>query len=310
MLVSVIVCTYNRCVSLAETLEALMRQQVRADTPWELIVVDNNSKDATRQTVERFRSRPCGPEVRYAFEGRQGLSHARNHGLNLARGELVLFTDDDVIPEPGWVQTVADSMRDSGCDACGGFIAPIWEKQPPAWLTERFYGFLALKPDSDGPRPIRSDEEPPFGANMAFRREVFDRVGGFDPALGRTGTVLAAGEESDLFRRIIAGGGSVMYFPQARVHHKVEAFRVRKQYFRRWRYQGSRNSARSAGIEGSRKIRGVPLYLLTQLARSAVRTVGYHLSRPADEAFRQEMIVCHFLGLIAGLLDRSRSEGT
>ncbi len=305
MEVSVVVCTYNRCASVAETIAALSRQVVRTDTRWELIVVDNNSTDRTRETVGQLASEPGSPEIRYAFEAQQGLSHARNHGIALARGELILFTDDDVIPEPDWVQTVADAMRDCGCDACGGYIAPIWEAEPPAWLTERFYGFLALKPDPNGPRILSAEEELPFGANMAFRREVFERVGLFDPGLGRMGNVLAGGEESDLFRRILGSGGSVMYFPQARVHHKVEAFRTRKRYFRRWRFQGSRNLASRGGIRGSARLNGVPLYIFGQLGRSVARALRYRISRPADEAFRQEMIVWHFLGLIAGSWGRS-----
>lgn len=308
MLVTAIVCTYNRCASLAETLGALIGQRVRPDTRWELLVVDNNSTDGTRETVERLASSVKNLDVRYAFEQRQGLSHARNHGVRLAKGEFVLFTDDDVIPEPNWVQTVADSLREYRCDACGGYIAPIWETAPPPWLTDRFYGFLALKPDPSGPRRVSAAEEPPFGANMAFRREVFDRIGLFDVTLGRSGAVLAGGEESDLFRRVLAAGGVVMYFPEARVHHKIEASRLHKRYFRRWRFQGSRTLASRGDVSGSRRLYGVPYYLFGQLVHAAWRALQHRISRPADEAFRQEMIVWHFLGLIAGSWGRSRSE--
>jgi glycosyltransferase involved in cell wall biosynthesis len=301
---SVLVCTYNRCGSLLDTLRALGKQAVREDTAWEIVVVDNNSADATRATVGHFAATHPGLRVQYVFEGEQGLSHARNKAISIARGDLLLFTDDDVLPASDWVQTMVDVMAQWRCDACGGYIEPIWEMRPPRWLTERFYGYLALKTDLDGPRLLGPSEDPPFGANMAFRRDVFQRVGLFDVSLGRKGSVLAGGEEWDLFRRVVQAGGCVLYAPHARVRHKVEAFRVRKRYFRRWRFQASRSLARRSAPAGERRVAGVPLYLFRQLVNAALKTMRYAVSRPADETFRQEIIVWHFLGLIAGARDR------
>lgn len=295
---SIVVCTYNRADSLAHTLDCLKKQQLRADIDWEVIVVDNNSKDSTRTTVEAAMS--GFPELHYEFEGRQGLSHARNHGIDVASGDIVLFTDDDVCPEPDWVQVILDSMTKHGCDACGGYIAPVWEKQPPVWLTERFYGFLAIKTDTVE-RQIMSASDTPFGANMAFRRELFARHGAFDVTRGRMGNVLASGEDGELFERILNGGGKVMYFPRARVHHRVEAFRVEKAYFRRWRFQTSRNIAQNRGLAGERRLFNIPLYVFPQCMRAMARMLWGHLTQPRDEAFNREIVVFHFLGLIQGL---------
>jgi glycosyltransferase involved in cell wall biosynthesis len=303
---SVIVCTYSRCASLLDTLHVLSRQSVRPDIFWELILVDNNSRDDTRDVVHAFEQDNLDLKIKYVFEGKQGLSHARNTGISLAEGTFVLFTDDDVLPEANWIQTIVDCMETFRCDGCGGYIEPIWEKNPPAWLTERFHGYLALRTDTAGPRPVDASDDPPFGANMAFRRDVFERVGLFDVALGRKGAVLAGGEEWGLFRRVLKNGGSVMYVPQARVRHKVEAFRVTKGYFRRWRFEASRNLAQGSPIGGARRLAGVPLFLFRQLATAAVQTLRYRLLRPSDEAFRQEIIVWHFLGLIAGTWDHKR----
>lgn len=302
---SVVVCTYNRCESLAETLQALGALEVPADWRWELIVVDNNSRDDTRATVERFRASRPDLAVRYEFEARQGLSHARNRAIAAARGEWLVFTDDDVLPAPDWLALLVQGMRTHGCSAAGGYIAPLWLATPPRWLTERFYGFLAVKTDTEGPREVRRHDEMPFGASLAFRREVFNDVGAFDPLLGRMGNKLAGGEEIDVLMRIVERGGRVMYFPQARVRHKVEAFRLEKRYFRRWRYQCSHAEAASWPAPSGRHWQGVPLYLFPQLLRAIALTVKMHLTRPADEAFRQEMIVWHFLGLIKGLRQRA-----
>lgn len=302
---SVIVCTYNRCASLAETLEALAAQAVPAAFEWELIVVDNNSRDATRATVERFAVAKPGLRVRYRFEGRQGLSHARNHGIDAATGEFVVFTDDDVLPAPDWLATLVGGMRRFDAAAAGGYIEPLWQAQPPPWLTERFYGFLALRTDAVGPREVHDEAEMPFGASLAFARRIFSQVGVFDPALGRKGQVLAGGEETDMLMRVVALGARVMYFPEARVRHKVEAFRLTKSYFRRWRYQCSMNEAAALPV-GGRNLCGIPLYLFAQLAKAVLKTFRMHVTHRKDEAFRQEMIVWHFLGLIRGPRRRQR----
>ncbi len=296
---SVVVCTYNRCESLAETLDAIAMQQVPPGFGWELIVVDNNSHDATPDTVKRFAAGHPSLNVHYLFEGQQGLSHARNRGIATATGEFLLFTDDDVLPASDWLQSLVQGMREHDCSAAGGLIEPLWLAPPPPWLTERFHGFLALRTDSGGPREVRTEESMPFGASLAFRRDVFAQIGTFDPRLGRKGTVLAGGEEIDVLMRVVAQGGRVMYFPDARVQHKVEAFRLTKPYFRRWRFQCSRNEAASLPASG-RRIGGVPLYLLSQLMRAVWKSIVMRAMAPADAAFRQEMIVWHFLGLVSG----------
>jgi glycosyltransferase involved in cell wall biosynthesis len=298
---SVVVCTYNRCASLAETLEAIGAQQVPAGWRWEFVVVDNNSRDATRATVEAFAAARPDLTVRYCFEPKQGLSNARNHGISVARGEFIVFTDDDVLPAPDWLATLVQGMRERGCDAAGGYIEPLWQAERPPWLTERFHGFLAVRTDPQGPKEVAQEEDMPFGANLAFRRAVFDEIGLFDPHLGRKGNVLAGGEEIDVLMRIVRRGGRIVYFPQSRVKHKVEAFRLSKRYFRRWRFQCSRNEAAMLEIPRGRSLFGVPLYIVRQLAAAAWKTVAFTLREPADIAFRQEMIVWHFLGLADGL---------
>ena len=305
---SVIVCTYNRSASLQLTLNALQVQSVKDDIDWEVLVVDNNSTDDTRSVVERFAA--TFPRVRYSREPRQGLSFARNHGIASARGKILLFTDDDVRPEADWVQRIVDGMTQSGCDACGGYIAPVWEVQPPSWLTERFYGFLAIRTHQHEDFRITQTSDAPFGANMAFRRTVFDNGDAFDVTRGRKGSVLASGEDGEMFERLLARGATVMFFADAKVHHRVEGFRVTKRYFRRWRFQTSRNIAQSRGVAGERRFLGIPRYLFPQFARAVMNAVKARMTQPEDEAFHREIIVWHFLGVMHGLLrNRNRAGG-
>lgn len=300
---SIIVCTYNRAESLRDTLKALRALQAAPARSWEVIVVDNNSHDHTKAVVEDVRK--TWPRLRYEFEGAQGLSHARNNGIACARGEVILFTDDDVLPESEWLEATLVGMTKYGADACGGYIAPIWESPPPPWLTGRFYGFLAVRTDRTDDYPITDAVSAPYGANMAFRRSVFDRVGLFDTNRGRKAAVLASGEDGEMFERILAVGLKVVFLGGSRVHHKVESFRVTKRYFRRWRFQNSRNIAQSRGLDGSRRLFNIPMYLFPQFLRAIGRMAWGHLTKARDEAFHREIIVFHFLGLMQGLF-RSR----
>ena len=296
---SIIVCTYNRAESLCDTLGALKAQQPAAGREWEVIVVDNNSKDDTRRVIAELQRE--WPLLRYEFERQQGLSHARNHGIATAHGNILLFTDDDVLPEPDWMEATLAGLEKYHADACGGYIAPIWEVPPPDWLTERFYGFLAVRTDRSDDYDITLASQAPFGANMAFRREVFQKVGGFDTSRGRKGNVLASGEDGELFERILAAGLKAVFLGRSRVHHKVESFRLTKSYFRRWRFQTSFNMVQSKDMAGERRLFNIPLYVFPQSLRAVARMLWGYVSQPRDEAFNREMVVCHFLGTLQGL---------
>ncbi|CAH1202351.1 Glycosyl transferase family 2 [Candidatus Nitrotoga sp. BS] len=304
---TIIVCTYNRAESLRDTLGALHTQKTSPSREWEVVIVDNNSKDHTRKIVEEMQSE--WPLLRYEFEPAQGLSHARNHGIAAARGDVLLFTDDDVLPEPDWMEVTLSGLEKFNADACGGYIAPIWETPPPAWLTERFYGFLAVRTDRIDDYVITPTSQPPFGANMAFRASLFDQVGGFDTLRGRKGKVLASGEDGEMFERILKANMKAVFLGRSRVHHKVETFRLTKGYFRRWRLQTSRNLAITKGMPGTRRIFNIPFYLFPQFFRAVLRVIGGHVTQPRDEAFNREMVVCHFLGTFQGLWQNRQGRG-
>lgn len=305
---SIIICTYNRAHSLEDTLRAVRALEVAEAREWEVIVVDNNSSDETRQQVSRLQEN--WDRLRYEFEPTQGLSYARNRGVACARGEILLFTDDDVLPEPDWVEQTLLGLERHHADACGGFIAPLWETPPPAWLTQRFHGFLAIRDEREDDYPIEHSSDAPYGANMAVKRHVFERVGHFDTSRGRKGSVLASGEDGELFERILGAGYKAVFLGSARVHHKVESFRVRKQYFRRWRYQTSRNLALVRDVPGGNRLLNIPLYLFPQFLRALARAVWSRFTQPADDAFNREVVVFHFLGTFSGLISSRQQRSS
>jgi GT2 family glycosyltransferase len=237
-----VLCTYNRARQLRPALDALVAQA--GDIPYEVLVVDNNSADDTRAVVEGFVD-GTGGRVRYAFEGTKGLSHARNHGIALARAPLVAFSDDDVRVAPDWVQQVVRAFEEHpNIDYVGGRVLPRWLQPPPRWLTTAHWSPLALQ--DYGTDTFVSSQARAIclvGANLAFRRRVFDRVGSFTPELGRIKDGIGSTEDHDLQLRVWRAGMCGLYAPDVVADADVTPDRMVKSYHRRWHRGHGRHCA-------------------------------------------------------------------
>lgn len=235
---SVVIATYNRAHFLQQALRALESQQVPDSLRWEVVVVDNNSRDSTRQVVDTF-SKASPVSVQYVFEPRQGQSHARNRGIQESRGAVIAFTDDDVLPAPNWVAGIPAACDRWKADGVGGRILPQWDASPPQWLSQSrdLLTRLALM-DSEENRlltfPMQGWPQV-WGANMAFRRDLFEKVGTFDPDRGMVGTKLFRGEEVDLINRALESGLKVAYDARLTVFHRIGRDRIRRAYFYKFR---------------------------------------------------------------------------
>ena len=206
MLLTIALCTWNRVGLLVGALESFKGLRIPPQWEWEILVVDNNSTDETARVVERFSALL---PIRYSFEARQGLSHARNRASREARGELVVFTDDDVLADPNWLIEYAAAVE-AYPDAAffGGTIDARFAVKPPRWLAnnfDRFASAYALRNLGPGVHAVERPEDLPFGANMAFRREALKNEV-FSPDLGRTGTNLLGGEETEFMAHLLARG--------------------------------------------------------------------------------------------------------
>ena len=123
MKISVILCTYNRCQSLAKALESVAGSTLPDAVDWEVLVIDNNSGDQTRTVVEQASALHLG-RFRYIFEPRPGKSHALNTGILAAHGNVLAFVDDDVTVEPTWLQSLTAPLDDEHLAGSGGRILP------------------------------------------------------------------------------------------------------------------------------------------------------------------------------------------
>lgn len=219
-LVTVAVCTRDRAHDLAHCLDAL---ELITYPAVELLVVDNApAGDATKRVVQARKGR-----VRYTVEPRPGLSLARNRAIAEAQGEILAFTDDDVLVDPGWVAALAEVFTyDPAVMAVTGLVVPSELETDAQVMFERYRSFdrgfdrLRVQAASGPSIAARYGATGAFGggANMAFRRRLFEAIGLFDPCLG-AGTVTRGGEDLDLFFRLLKAGHALVYEPRALVRH-------------------------------------------------------------------------------------------
>jgi glycosyltransferase involved in cell wall biosynthesis len=232
MNISLILCTYNRCGALVTALESLAASTLPISVDWEVLVVDNNSTDRTRDIVESF-GRRYPHRFRYLFEPQQGKSYALNSGIREAFGDVLAFTDDDATVEATWLQNLTARLNDSEWVGAGGRTLLAHPFSPPRWLTFKGPDDLCwvLAPVFD--RGLQASElrEPPYGANMAFRKDIFLKYGGFRTDLGPCPGSEIRSEDTEFGRRLMAAGERLRYEPSAIVYHPIPEDRVRKSFF-------------------------------------------------------------------------------
>jgi glycosyltransferase involved in cell wall biosynthesis len=310
MMISVIIATHNRARLLATTLEALAGQE-SPGRPFEIVVVDNASVDETPAVVQEAAGRTAVPIV-YLREDRAGKSHAMNTAIAHARGDLLVLTDDDVLPCAGWLAAYAAAFDETGADYAVGRILPLWEAAPPTWLSPKLYGVLAIPDGGTTKLPLGkriNDQIMPLGANMAVRRHVVDRIGGWNPSLGKLQGTLRTGEDHEFALRMTDAGFVGVYEPAAYVHHRVPADRLRLAYFHRWFYD---NGIVHSGLDQQypptdRYLLKVPRYLWRQLVKDVMLMAGGIVRLDAGRAVAGEMRLAWFAGYIRGCWDRWRA---
>jgi len=266
MRISVILCTYNRCQSLQRALESAAVLILPESVEWEVLVVDNNSSDGTRQTAEEFCSRYPG-RFRYLFEAQQGKSYALNTGVREARGDVVAFMDDDVTVDPNWLRNLTAALHSDEWAGSGGRILTEWTCSPPYWLSPNSVHASGPLVAFD-PRPEAGRlNEPPIGTNMAFRRNMFEKYGEFRTDLGPCPGSQIRNEDTEFGARLLAGGERLRYERSALVYHPVQENRITKEYFLAWWFDKARSQIRVGGIKPGTKyyVAGIPLYLFRRL---------------------------------------------
>jgi glycosyltransferase involved in cell wall biosynthesis len=319
--VSVVIPTYNRAELLGEAIQSVLAQQDAP--PFELLVIDNNSKDGTRAVVESIVAQ-SGGRLRYVFEGRQGVSHARNTGAEQARGDVVAFTDDDVRADPQWLAAIHNAFgRRPDVAFVAGRVLPRWPAEPPSWLTERNWGPLALQDLGTARRELTA-ERPlyPVSANLACRRVSYVEAGGFDPRFQHRSGSVAACEDHEMVRRFYAAGLRGLYEPGSVVHADVQPNRLTRAYHRRWHRDHGRaviamlppghifdeDWVPRPAPPGARRLLGVPLFQFRWAAVAARAWLGASLRGQRDAAVACEGAFWEAAGGALGFAARRREH--
>jgi len=301
MNITVIVCTYNRCQTVTKSLDSIAVQNVPASVEWDVLVVDNNSTDQTREVLEKY----CiqNPRFSYVFESKQGLSHARNAGIQKARGEILAFTDDDVTADSDWLWSLTSSLSSGEWSFAGGRIIPVWSGKLPDWISENDLATMGPFTGFDEGLESKALTRPSYGGNTAFRRELFEKYGGFRTDLGRSNNNLQGREDIEIANRLFAAGERLRYEPNAVIRHPVEEYRMTKRYVLRWFYWDSRSEIADKGPHSTRwNIKGVPLSFLRTLVRWAIH---WAISTNARRRFFCQLQIWKLMGWAVGCYQES-----
>lgn len=297
---SVVISTYNRAGVLVRALESLCSQDVDPSR-YEIVVVDNNSSDHTQEVIRSFAAR--SPEVLSVFEPRQGVSYGRNAGILTASAPVIAFTDDDIRVPPNWASTILRVLAEHPEASCvGGRVLPNWTQPLPPWLTHEHWGPLALLDYGEAPLYVDAARRLCLiGANVAFRREVFDEIGTFSSDV-QTIRREAGTEDHELLLRLWRRGRRGLYCPSLVAIADIAAERMRRGYHRRWHYRHGRLSAamHDEHLEQTRHGRylGVPGHIYRQGAASLAKWMVAVLRSGWGAAFTREIDLWSCLGFV------------
>lgn len=248
-MLSIIICTYNRAKYIGPLLESLAANTLPR-SEYEILLVDNNCKDNTRDICAQFAATHPDITFRYAVETEQGLSAAKNCGIREAHGDLIVYVDDDALVDPNYLQDYVNYFEaHPEVMALGGPIEPLYETAEPEWMTPYTKALLtAWMNYGDKPREYPRGRYP-GGGNAAYRKVVFDQVGVFNTELGRKGNLLLASEEKDIFDKMHTLGMKVLYIPGPVLHHCIPQAKLEEDYFNRLTLQiGKSERARTQAI--------------------------------------------------------------
>jgi glycosyltransferase involved in cell wall biosynthesis len=231
--ISVIICSYNRQDFIVQAIDSLYHQTIpRSD--YEVVVVDNNSRDNTEAVVRGYMAAHPDLQIVFMNESEQGASWARNAGAKRAQSSLLAFMDDDAVAEKEFLERIL-SFFELHPDAAGlgGRIIPRYIPEEPKWMS-RYVSSMVGNFDYSKEVKVFADGRYPLESNMVVRKEAFESINGFNTRLpGVKGNLRIGGEGKDFFYRLIARGKKIWYDPSVIVHHVVEVKKLTPDYLYR-----------------------------------------------------------------------------
>ncbi|MGI8960709.1 MAG: glycosyltransferase [Bryobacteraceae bacterium] len=234
MTLDVVIPSYNRAKLLTQTLDSLLAAHRPEQLALKVFVVDNNSKDNTRNVVSAYQAKQA-LAIEYVFQPVQGRSAALNAGIQAGTGQLVAMLDDDEQVAVDWFHVLARMFEDSDLDFIGGPYLPHWTTDKPDWIGREFGGVVGWVENGEAEQQYG----PGFngmlmGGNAVVKRLALETAGPYNTSLGRTDKGLLSCEDEDMFHRLLTNNFRGMYVPDLVIYHYVSRERMTRQYHRRW----------------------------------------------------------------------------
>jgi len=298
----VVIATHNRATLLDQAIESVFAAEPAAFTT-SVIVVENRCTDNTGDVLANALARHPG-RLRVIREDTPGRSAALNAGIAMTGGDLVATIDDDETVNHDWLRVIDGAFADPVTDFIGGPYVPRWGAARPAWLGTSFHGVIGWV--DSGPEIRRYG--PGFdgmlmGGNAVFRRRVLEEIGPYPTDIGRKPDRLLAGEDEEMFRRLLSIGAVGYYRPDLIIHHFIPPERLQKEYFRRWCFW----RGVSMGVVDRRKPEavayacGVPRYRIGRAIRAMGDTARRLLrGREPERLFSNELTCWDLAGFVYG----------
>jgi glycosyltransferase involved in cell wall biosynthesis len=308
-LVSLIICTCNRPQTLGDTLKSILAQKLDGSFDLEVVVVDNSPDGKMKTALDPFQASFKGA-LKYFHEPTKGKSHALNCGVKNAKGEIVAFTDDDVIADEVWLSTMVGCLNKEGCDGVGGRVMPIFPQTTPSWIKDnpvKIAGGVVIYDLGEGEFCYDLKYDPFIGANFAFKKEVFQSCGLFRTDLGPG--MPAMGEDTELVERLVEKGKVLYYCGKALIRHPVDLDRIGLAPTAKWHICLGRFAARRE-IEKKEKIAvywfGVPRYIWKGIIADGCSCVFFAFDRL--KFFNAWRAFFRKIGMIREYQDHQRSR--
>jgi glycosyltransferase involved in cell wall biosynthesis len=298
----IIIPSYNRAELLKRTLASIARADPSPSLDVGILVVDNNSTDATRAVVEAAMPQ-FGGRLSYLLEPQQGRSYALNAGIRASRADIIGMIDDDEEIDGRWLVEIGRRFADEALDFLGGPCLPSWGGQAcPAWLPSSHRGLIGWIVPAEEPFDYGDGTSAYMvGGNSVIRRRVLEEIGLYSTSLGRTGAAVNGGEDLELCGRLLAAGKRGKYSPDLIIYHHIPKDRLVTSFFRRRSFW----DGVSIGFVSRRRpepvphIAGVPRYFMRMAAEGLLDRLSPTPRKPSVR-FAGELLCLELLGRFYG----------
>lgn len=303
---SIIITTRNSAASLEETLDSLIAQKEVLGINFEIIVVDQNSDDTTSKVIHEHMPR-SGFKVKYILEERKGRSLALNKAVEEAKGEVIAFTDDDVILDPYWLGNIYKMFQDKkDVLLVSGRIARQDNNLAcPNWIPKnKFDAVFGITELGDTERFLKANEYIPNNMNIYARKSLFEMVGYFDP-------IYISSQDREFFMRVKTRGVNIYYAPQIVTYHKISQDRLSKQHFIKFFYKAGQANAKCKEeyLESKKKIFNIPSWILKEFVFKWFDWIHFALLGRNERKFSCELDIHYLKGAIRGILNQGQKIG-